>query len=182
MSDDRTGMAIQNITVPVLSLRRSKSMPVWSSPTISLPVLSVRSNRSLLWETKSLFPCAHARHGDQIKSPLSLRITWSPRCACARGKKRHFFSKDQEIPTAFSLCFSKVAPVAIYLCTRFRQNTLAKYTSGYRVGTYIISDQVECQSRDEKNRIITKDVVGLLLGEVVGTKKTLSKRMWLAYF
>ena len=28
----------------------------------------------------------------------------------------------------------------MYLCTGFRQNTLAEYTSGYIVGTYIISD------------------------------------------
>jgi hypothetical protein len=37
--------------------------------------------------------------------------------------------------------------------------------SGYIVGTYIISDCVERQSRDEKKHIITKDVVSLLLGE-----------------
>jgi hypothetical protein len=28
----------------------------------------------------------------------------------------------------------------MYLCTGFGQNTLAEYTSGYIVGTYIISD------------------------------------------
>jgi hypothetical protein len=32
---------------------------------------------------------------------------------CTRKKRRFFFSKDREIPTGFSLCFSKVAPVAI---------------------------------------------------------------------
>ena len=31
---------------------------------------------------------------------------------------------------------------------------------------YIISDSVERQSRDEKIHIVTKDVVGLILGEV----------------
>ncbi len=39
------------------------------------------------------------------------------------------------------------------------------------MGTYIISDCVEPQSRDEKKHIVTKDVVGLLLGDVVSTKK-----------
>ncbi len=74
--------------------------------------------------------------------------------------------------------------------------------SGYKVGTYIISDWVECQSRDEKKHIVTKDVVGLLLGEVVSIQKnivekdvvgllvgevvsmkknTSSQKMWLAY-
>ncbi len=42
---------------------------------------------------------------------------------------------------------------------------------------------MECKSRDEKKHIITKDVVGFLLGEVVSTKKHTSlKRMWLACF
>jgi general stress protein CsbA len=31
---------------------------------------------------------------------------------------------------------------------------------------------VERQSRNEKKHIVTKDVVGLLLGEIVSTKKT----------
>ena len=31
---------------------------------------------------------------------------------------------------------------------------------------------MERQSRDEKKHIVTKDVVGLLLGEIVSTKKT----------
>ncbi len=53
----------------------------------------------------------------------------------------------------------------------------------YKVGTYIISDSVERQSRDEKKHIFTKDVVGLLLGEVVSTRKNPSlQRMWLACF
>jgi hypothetical protein len=39
------------------------------------------------------------------------------------------------------------------------------------VGTYIISDLVERQSRDETKHIITKDVVGLFLGEVVSIQK-----------
>ncbi len=42
--------------------------------------------------------------------------------------------------------------------------------SGYIVGTYIISDWVERQSRDEKKHIVTKDVVGLHVGDVVSTK------------
>ncbi len=42
---------------------------------------------------------------------------------------------------------------------------------------------MEGQSRDEKKHIITKDVVGLLLGDVVSTKKHTSlQRMWLACF
>jgi hypothetical protein len=60
----------------------------------------------------------------------------------------------------------------MYLCLGLRQNTLAKYTSGYIVGTYIISDCMERQSGEEKKHTITKDVVGFLLGEIVSTKKT----------
>ena len=44
-------------------------------------------------------------------------------------------------------------------------------TSGYIVRTYIISDSVERQSRDEKIHIVTKDVVGLILGDAVSTNK-----------
>ncbi len=57
-------------------------------------------------------------------------------------------------------------------------------TSGYIVDTCIISDSVERQSRDKnKHIIVTKDVVGLLLGDVVSTKKhTSSQRMWLACY
>ncbi len=55
----------------------------------------------------------------------------------------------------------------------FKQNTLAEYTSGYIVGTYINSDWVERQSW-EKNHIDTKDVDGLLIVEIVSTKKTTS--------
>jgi hypothetical protein len=54
----------------------------------------------------------------------------------------------------------------MYLCTGFRQNTLAEYTSGYIVGTFIISARVERQSCDKTKHINTKDVVGLLLVEV----------------
>ncbi len=55
--------------------------------------------------------------------------------------------------------------------------------SGYVVDTYVISDWVERQSWDKNKHIVTKDVVGLLLGDVVSTKEhTLSQRMWLAYF
>ncbi len=56
--------------------------------------------------------------------------------------------------------------------------------SGYIVvGTYIISDGVEHKSQDEKKHIVTKDVVGLLLGEVVSTKTIAHRRRgcgWLA--
>ena len=45
------------------------------------------------------------------------------------------------------------------------------YKNGYIVGTYIISDCVEHQSRDEKKHIVTKDVVDLLLGDVVSVLK-----------
>jgi hypothetical protein len=45
-------------------------------------------------------------------------------------------------------------------------NTLAEYTSGYIVGTYITSDSVERQSQDEKKHIVTKVVVGLLIEEL----------------
>jgi hypothetical protein len=49
------------------------------------------------------------------------------------------------------------------------------------MGTYIISDWVERQSRDKKKHIVTKDVVGLVLEDVVSTKKhTSSQGMWLA--
>jgi hypothetical protein len=58
----------------------------------------------------------------------------------------------------------------MYLCKGFSQNTYAEDTSEYIVGTCIISDWVERQSWDKK-RIVTKDVVGLLLGEAVSTKK-----------
>ncbi len=40
----------------------------------------------------------------------------------------------------------------MYLCTGFSQNTLAEYTSGYIVGTYINSDWVEHKSRHKKTR------------------------------
>ncbi len=56
--------------------------------------------------------------------------------------------------------------------------------SGYIVGTYIISDLEEHKSRDEKKHIATKDVVGLLLGEVVSTKTIAQGRRgcgWLAF-
>ncbi len=59
----------------------------------------------------------------------------------------------------------------MYLCEGFRENTLAEHTSGYIVGTYIISDWVERQSQDEKKHIDTKKVVGLLLKEVVSILK-----------
>ncbi len=56
-------------------------------------------------------------------------------------------------------------------------------TSGYIVGTYIISDRVERQSQDEKKHFVTKDVVGLLLGDLVSTNKHTSlQRMWLACY
>ncbi len=55
--------------------------------------------------------------------------------------------------------------------------------SGYIVGIYIISDCMQRQSQDENKHIVTKDVVSLLIGEVVSTKKhTSSQRMWLACF
>ncbi len=44
----------------------------------------------------------------------------------ARPPKVHFFAWEMN--------------VFMYLCTGFRQNILARYTSGYIVGTYIISD------------------------------------------
>ncbi len=42
---------------------------------------------------------------------------------------------------------------------------------------------MERQSRDEKKYIVTKDMVGLLVGEVVSTKKTHHRKGcgWLAY-
>ena len=71
----------------------------------------------------------------------------------------------------------------MYLCTGFSLNSYSEDTSGYIVGTYNISDRVERQSRDEKKHINTKKVMGLLLVEVVSTKKNTSwKRMWLACF
>ena len=55
-----TGMAIRNMTVPVLSSRHSKSMPVWSSPTISLPVMiyisiPITSLKNLLYRYCTLY-------------------------------------------------------------------------------------------------------------------------------
>jgi hypothetical protein len=47
-SDVSTGMAIRNITVPVLSSRHSKSIPVWSSPRISLPIMIYRYTHNVI--------------------------------------------------------------------------------------------------------------------------------------
>jgi hypothetical protein len=53
--------------------------------------------------------------------------------------------------------------------------------SGYIVGTNIISDRVERQSQGKTKYIVRKDVVGLILGEVVSTiQNTSLQRMWLA--
>ncbi len=70
----------------------------------------------------------------------------------------------------------------MHLIPGLRQNTLAEYTSGYIVGTFIISDWVEHQSRDNKKHIYTIQRMWLAcLLEVVSTKKNTSwQMMWLA--
>ncbi len=44
--------------------------------------------------------------------------------------------------------------------------------SGYKVGTYILLVTEWTVSHETKKTHVTKDVVGLLIGEVVSTKKT----------
>ncbi len=60
MSVVSTGIAIQNMTVPVLSSRCLKSTLVWSSPTISLPVMiyisiPITSLKNLLYRYCTLY-------------------------------------------------------------------------------------------------------------------------------
>ncbi len=89
----------------------------------------------------------------------------------------------------------------MYLCTGFSQNSLVEYEwihSGYiyysqlsrasitRQKKHIVTKDVVGLLLGEvvsiQKNIVKKDVVGLLLGEVVSMKKnTSSQKMWLAY-
>jgi hypothetical protein len=75
-----------------------------------------------------------------------------------------------------NLYVQKIVPVDTLLAKIFCLNV-----DMYKVGTYILLVTEWSVSHETKKHILTKDVVGLLLGEVVSTRKnTSSQRMWLA--
>jgi hypothetical protein len=59
----------------------------------------------------------------------------------------------------------------MYLCTGFRQNTLAEYIQVETLWVHILLVTEWSISHKTKKHIVTKDVVGLLLGELVRVLK-----------
>ncbi len=82
MSDISTGRAIWNITVPVLSSRCSKAIPVWSSPKISLPVMIYCYTDNVI--KKLTLPVLYVVFWSNT-SKVHLRVWWPCFCSTCTG-------------------------------------------------------------------------------------------------